>query len=129
MLVYACRGLHLQMLVATIFLPKVYMKRSLTSRFTTDICPVIPDFHQPDNVQNFDSGAVGSPSAEQIWAFKNRQFANEVDLLRALIENMNDSVPPNREAWASGGKEVLTALNTLQHVLGNLCEVTANPKP
>jgi len=31
---------------------------------------VIPDIEHPDNIQSFDSGAIGHPSAEQIWAFK-----------------------------------------------------------
>lgn len=42
---------------------------------------------------------------------------------------MNDSVPPNRAAWATGGQQTLVAITTLQNVLGNLCGATANPKP
>lgn len=90
---------------------------------------VIPDLEHPDNVQSFDSGAVGHPSAEQIWAFKARQIANDTDLVRALMEQMQVTVPPNRAEWATGIEQLLVAITTLQNVAGALCEATANPKP
>jgi len=90
---------------------------------------VIPDCSNLNNIQNFNSGAVGNPSPEQIWAFKMRQMANDIDLMRGLVQNMIDTVPPNRDAWAQGAKTLQTAITALENASGTVCEITAKPKP
>lgn len=52
--------------------------------------------------------------------------------MKALIKNMQDTVPPNRNAWATGAAQLAEALGSTSPVhaaVGNLCTVTKEPKP
>lgn len=89
----------------------------------------MPDIYHPDNVQSFNSGAVGNPSAEQIWAFKSRQLAADMDLLKALAENMLHTVPSSRTQWHDGIIPIRDQLIDLLSAASKLCDATADAKP
>lgn len=89
--------------------------------------PVVPDIEHPDNVQSFDSGAIGQPTAEQIWAFKLRVLANDIDLMNALITNMQTSVPPNRNQWATGFQPLIQMIKDLSTASGAVCKEVGKP--
>lgn len=95
---------------------------------TLTTCLVVPDISHPERIYTFESGAVGSHvTQEQIWAFKLRVLAADIDLMFGLIANMQATVPPGKTQWAAGVKQFVTAIVNLQNVSGTLCDETASP--
>jgi len=56
-------------------------------------------------------------------------MAADLDLMSALVENMEGTIPPGRDAWTAGTQQLRAAVTTLHNALLPICEATANPKP
>lgn len=86
---------------------------------------VIPDMNVvTNNLQSFDSGTFGQPSAGQIWAFEAATLSRELAFLVALSKEMQNKVGGlSRPEWEKRIGPLHDAINAVHEQARNLCNI------